>query len=356
MEPPQPKKKEVIMTSQLPVAHEQLLSVRGLPQLPVLMHPLVGENIIERELLPAFHGQQESVGQVIADFRARHSPERTPYRRLYWTKPVRGNSDQVSVYYRHSFGRKKHSMAVGVTRNDPAAIRILIGNQLTGAYMTSIRWEVYEDPGCEELLDMGRFDQWDLLKGVSTGDLRLLAAEGIAPHGNWDFDQMLFEKTCSVCGSIIKVNGFAFNIDSAVCAKCGNRPCMASWIHGHFDVSRDHDDKHAWLHLLEWMSHVGASFGQIRKDAEDVGGNFLKGLFQKTLIAQAMDPATADHVRGFFASNTTIDFEMYRRASEQLKPALLGEIPFTDEHRIAADFVLKATELLRVRHLTTNVR
>ena len=78
---------------------------------------------------------------------------------------------------------------------DLAAAKTLIGNQIAGAYMTSIRWDLCEDRDGEEPIEIGRFDMWDLLRDVSPDDVDRLVKAGKGPLlDRWDFDGMFLAR------------------------------------------------------------------------------------------------------------------------------------------------------------------
>ena len=302
-------------------------------------------------------GRYTDAETAMVAFRDEHAPERQPNYRAYFTERTR---DKNKVRLRYLWGREpRRTWVIGVTHNSPEAVRILIGNNLANCWMGSgIRWELYEDRECENLLEMGRIDQWDLLRGITPIQLEALAEKGIRPTGKWNFDGLMWDRKCSLCGTEISLNAYLFNIDSAVCEQCGNRPFLAPSLHQWLDDEERHPvwrerPEEVTLHILGWMSHVGSTFGEVRRDAEDVDGQRIKSLAEKSLIWEATDRNSKDRVRALVETNTSINFEMYSGACALLRQAMMGEVPFKEEHRIAADFVAKATELVLVRQLST---
>jgi len=143
-----------------------LTSYGQLPQLAVQMHPIVGCGLDESHLMMTGFKTCASAEEAMVKFREEHSPEQAPFRRCYWltsTKDGRG-----VLRYVVAIEPRRVVRFVGITENDLDAARLLIGNSLAGVYIPyGIRWELYEDEELEEPIDMGRFDQWDLLKDVS---------------------------------------------------------------------------------------------------------------------------------------------------------------------------------------------
>lgn len=330
----------------------QLVHIPELPQLPVLMHPIVGKGLVETDLI--MRGRYESPEQAMAAWRADHPAERMPYRCIFTTKPI--NKNDVSVHFWLDF-EGKHKQLVGKTLNDPAAVKILIANSRVNHYMSSIRWEIYTDRHCDNLMDMGRYDQWDFLLGIEPQQLRQLKLKGVVPTGNWDFDRHMWTRQCEICNENVVVNMALFNIDSVVCAKCGNRPFLAPDLHRGLDAwenwgnDSDHMQK-AIAHALDWMAGVNANFGQVRKNVGDNGR--VKRLWQKAFVGRVLGPEGEKEIKGLFENKVGLDFTMFKACCEKMDKALTGAEPFQEEHKIAIDFVLRTAELLRVRRLTTS--
>jgi hypothetical protein len=320
------------------------------------MHPLVGTGLVENRLIIA-HGKFSSPEEAMADWRNHYAAERSPFRCMFYMEPHKGDKRKANVLFRTSFQSSRHVKVVGTTDNDPIAARLLVANSRAGRCMTSIRWELYGDRKCEDLLDMGRFDQWDLLKDISPEQMEQLAARNIVPHGNWDFDKLLWERTCSICGAKVMVNYHIFSIDSVVCAGCGNRPFLAPDLHRMIEgVSELGGSEQAMtLHALHWLSGVGAAFKEVRKDVSDPDGRKVRQLAERSLIWRATDRTTENEVRALIEKNTQLDFGMYQAACARVRKALCGDEVFREEHQIAAQFVLQATELVRVRQLATSI-
>ncbi len=333
----------------------ELVVIPPLPQLPVQMHPLVGTGLVKSELEPIYP-HCHTAEQAMAYWRSLHSAERAPYRCLFWMQPQGKTGETAIVRFLLDFNGK-HQRLVGKTLNDPDAAKILIANWRAGRLCTSVRWELYADRECEDLLDMGRFDQWDLLSGISEEKLQTLAARGVAPAGDWDFDKMLWGKKCSICGKQVSVNFHLYSIDSVVCAECHNRPFLADDLHHYLDEADRSGDRefsdYAAMHSLHWLASAGAGFDQVRKDLEDVRGARLRRLWNQSTMMKALQPGSENQVRALLESKTSLSFELYQACCAKMEKALSGEEPFSEEHRIAIDFVLRTTELLRVRQLAT---
>ncbi len=335
--------------------NQQLISFPPLPQLPVqMLSSYVGTGLIERDLIPRY--PQFNPEQAMAYWRSLHTAERAPFRCLFWMEPQGKTGKTAIVRFLYDFEGKRQQV-VGKTLNDPDAVKLLIANSRAGSFLTSIRWELYADRQCEDLIDMGRYDQWDFLSGIDESKLESLKTRGITPTGNWDFDNMFWPKNCNVCGASVSVNFHLYNIDSVTCQKCANRPYLSSSIHRYLDDVEGMNDlemtEYAIRHTLGWMSDVNAKFGNVRRSIEDIGGERIENLWKSTPMARILGSAGDDRFRSLLETNTGLDFGMFKACCDKMQKALSGAEPFREEHKIAIDFVLRTVELLRVRQLTT---
>lgn len=335
-----------------------LTLITGMPQLPALIHPVFGENLNEPALILAYGDRWGSAEDGMREWYQSHRPEQMPFRACYVTEPVGKKDGRVNVYFVPTFERDCQLEPIGQTVNDPLAVRILIANSRAGSFMSGIRWEVWNDREMTDLADIGGFTQWHLLGGSSAEELHRLASLGVAPSGNWDFYSLLMDRQCQVCGRLVGVNYHLFDIDSAECEQCGNRPFLSNALHGQLDHLLDLGDRRMFgdfsLRALGWMSRVRAAFQNVRKDGDDVGGKLLEGhLWPQTLIASATDPKSAERVRSTI-EGVGGNFEMFRTGAEALRYALLGHKPFDEQTRIIAEFVVATAKLVRQKRLATN--
>lgn len=331
---------------------EHQLVPSSLPALPVQMHSLTGSNLVQEHLILRYYNAT-TAEEAMSIFRSLHSAERCRHRSLFYMEP---HGDMAKVYFMIDFeGRRRQ---IGRTVNDPRAAQLLIGNWRQGRYMTGVNWELYVDSNCDDLIEMGRFDQYDLLKGIDGAKLEELTASSIKPCGNWDFDGMLWPRQCSVCGTTISINGHFYNIDSAVCAQCGNRPFLAPNIHDLLDISQEagyEERERMILHAFRWMGGVRAQIGQVRSSIEDRGER-LRLVWGETIMGRALNSASVHFVRALLESNTQTNFDVFQACCEKVEKALTGEEPFREEHQIALDLAVRTTELIRVRLLATQVQ
>ena len=329
----------------------KLVPIPPLPNLPIVMHPIAGSGLVETKLkfCRPFSGTPP---EAMAAWRMRHRAEQSPYRALFWMK---ARDTSATVYFlRDLEGKRLH--AIGRTINNPDAARILIANACAGRYLTPVRWELYADRACEDLLGIGRFDQWDFLADIPEEKLREFAERRVMPTGNWDFDHMLWPCACSVCGAAVSVNDRLFNIDSAVCAACGNRPYLAPSVHELLDGiggGTDAESERVLLHVFDWLAHATARFGEVRRDLDDGGGVRLKAFWEKTAMARALAAGRERPIGTALERTTGFILDLYCGCVEKSLRALSGEEPFNEEHRITAEFVGRTTELFRIRQLTT---
>ena len=247
-----------------------------LPTLPVKIGSLDGVNVDRSALKPLRPGMNGE--RAIAQLRSRFAPEKSAFRRHYYLKP---SKDGYTVMYAWNLSRPRTDIAVGqVAGDDLTAIRLLIGNQLASHYLTSIRWELYEDRDGEELIAMGRFDAWSLLQSVSQADLERLAAKGIAPDlEHWDFDNVFYGRACPGCGGQMAVNVLAYNIDSARCAACGKRPFLSELVNGKMRLALPSVTAEycAQVSPTETMLDVVSYLGHLDASISDVAGETASG-------------------------------------------------------------------------------
>ncbi len=335
--------------------NQQLISFPPLPQLPIQMLPsYVGTGLVERDLIP--RDPRLTPEQAMAKWRSEHTAERAPFRCLFWMEPQGKTGKTAVVRFLYDFDGKRQQI-VGKTLNDPDAAKLLIANSRAGSWLTGARWELYADRQCEDLIDMGRYDQWSFLAGIDEGKLESLKTRGIAPTGNWDFDHMFWSTNCNVCGASVSINMHLYNIDSVTCQKCANRPYLSSSIHHYLDGVEGMNDpemtEYAIRHTLSWMGGVNARFGNVRKNIEDIGGERIEGLWKSTPMARILEPMGDSRFQRLLETNTGLDFSIFKACCDKMQKALSGTEPFREEHKIAIDFVLRTVELLRVRQLTT---
>lgn len=250
-------------------------SENRLPKLPVVIGSLDGENLNLSSL--RLHPGIASSEQAIFDFRQTHAPEKLPHFRRYYLQPqIRGGRPTGNHVLRYVWNTKrpKTDVTVGVVHGENLAeARVLIGNQIAGAYMSPIRWDLCEDRDGSEPIDIGRFDVWSLLKDVTEADLENLSRAGVTPDvGRWDFDKIFMDQTCPGCNMKVSVNMYAYNIDSAKCVQCGIRPFLSRalvphlkyYLPGATRLTLDADD--GLMHYVEWLGGVDASVSDLHPE------------------------------------------------------------------------------------------
>ncbi|MBI5077544.1 hypothetical protein HZB94_04150 [Candidatus Falkowbacteria bacterium] len=324
----------------------------GLPQLPVRMPPLEGENLEPSALM--LHPGYKSAEGAIVDFRLNHAPESLKWYRRYYLKPhqLAGRpTGKQSLRYMWNLRNPATDRTVGMIEGDDlAAAQILIGNGVAGAYMSPIRWELCEDRDGEEPIAIGRFDPWSLLQNVSSSDIERLAPRGILPNSKkWDFDLMYIGRVCPACGTMVTINMFAFSIDSAKCAKCGTRPflsrALGSMLHFYLPTVTGESEQGletdlALLHAIQWMGGVNAAAAELHK--EELPDQFtphlvLKGLLKKSQLLAATEgggltlaPRLVEHFES--SSNGRSMMEVAVGAANSLAGAIEAGGPFTKVH------------------------
>ena len=271
--------------------------VASLPQLPVVLpHPLEGDNVSHEALVLC--GKSASAEQAVANFRANHAPENSKFFRRYYLRPLmRGGMSTGSYGIKYVWNTEDPitDQTVGVIKGqDLAAAKTLIGNQIAGAYMTSIRWDLCEDRDGEEPIEIGRFDMWDLLRDVSPDDVDRLVKAGKGPLlDRWDFDGMFLARECPRCHASITVNMLAYNIDSAKCNACGARPFLSGALASNLrraSIAVTGQGEHMvepgklLLSMVRWLGGVNAETRDL-EISELAGGMTPQNVFEKLLDA-----------------------------------------------------------------------
>lgn len=349
------------MTGSIVVGAEQRL-----PQIAVALPPLEGQNLRTSALV--LRSDVRSAADAIAQFRQRYAPESLQWYRRYYLAPgaVRGGVRRYALRYAWNMERPKSDRTVGVIEGDDlAAARVLIGNELAGALMTPIRWELCEDRDGEDPIAIGRYDPWSLLRGVTEDDIGRLAAVGIAPQiDRWDFDHLYWARTCPGCGAHVTVNLYAFNVDSAECVRCGIRPFLSQALGRSLRYAVSVTGAGAalirpdecLLGTVSWMGSVGAGVANLHREELPDGytphGALLRLLGRSRLLGT--DPAASpinDDVRALVQRMP--DGATMLPTLEGAASTIIGAIerggPFTATH--AAMVELLETAAREVRQL-----
>ncbi|MBI4434485.1 hypothetical protein HY635_01545 [Candidatus Uhrbacteria bacterium] len=147
-------------------------------------------------------------------------------RKVYWVEHRRGQTilRQVLNLARTT---KREDKLVGMVRGEPDldVVRLAIAAANARQILTGVRWEVYGDFACTQLLAMGRFDHFDLLHAVDPEKLRHLYGSGTIPCSanpdDWDFDGFLLTHRCPQCQAVYGKDLLIFLPGWMRCARCG---------------------------------------------------------------------------------------------------------------------------------------
>lgn len=337
-----------------------------LPTLPLQMVPIVGTGLKQEKLIVCnTQDARKSPEELMAQFRQEHSPERCErFRVCLWVMPVLKGTEAIVRFIPDWHTKKERFPLVGKTANNLEAIKILVGNKYAGRFMSAYaRWELFEDPKANELIDMGRWDQWDLLKGVSKADIDAMPYDR-RPNGNWDFWNMLWATGCPSCPNTVSVNYWIYNIDSVACSACGNRPFLSRAIHaltrgkyykelkgipGH---QKELAERNA--HVLQWIAGVRASAPEVRRDVHDPDGTDVHEIVSQSIISTTLTAAHRGTVKRLVELHTPgITFKMFEESCKIVQRALLGKIEFSTEILATAEWVMKISRQLETKQLTT---
>lgn len=335
--------------------------VPGLPAVPIPLPSIEGENLDPRALMlrPGYRSAEGAVAQ----FRSAHAPESLRWYRRYYLAPgvVRDGVRRYAVRYAWNLERPKTDRTVGIIEGDDiAAARVLIGNGVADAWMTPIRWELCEDRDGENPIAIGRFDAWSLLQDVTPADIARLAAHDLAPQlGRWDFDHLFFERQCPGCGATVRVNMWAFNIDSAQCIRCGIRPFLsqaigASLRHALPSVTgvgdQVADPDRTLLHVVGWMGDVRAATSALHREelpSEHTPLGVLQGLLVRSRALSAgcgggecrLVPAVVERLRGLDGGEQLAVSAL--AATDAIAGVLTNGGQFTEVHAAMARMLLE---------------
>lgn len=332
-----------------------------LPPVPVPLPPIEGANLNPAALMlrPGYRSAEE----VVAQFRQAHAPESLRWYRRYYLAPgvVRDGVRRYAVRYAWNLVRPKTDRTVGIiVGDDVAAARVLIGNGVANAWMTPIRWELCEDRDGEDPIAIGRFDPWSLLQDVTPDDIARLAARDLTPRLDaWDFDQMFMDRRCPGCGLPVRVNLYAFNIDSAQCCRCGIRPFLSHAIGQSLEMALPSvtgvgeqiaDPDRALLRLVGWMGDVRAATSALHQEElppEHTPLSVLQGLLARSRSLSAgcgggecrMVPAVVERLRGLDGGEALAMSAL--AATDAIANVLAKGGQFTEAHAAMARMLLE---------------
>ncbi len=336
---------------------------KHLPELPIPPLPIHGRNLDHGTLMIREPGS--TAEKIVAEYIAAHGPENCAHFRRYYVEPVvmggRGTG-RYRLKYVWNTDEPGTDVTVGILgAEDPAEARILIGNQVARACMPSIAWHLCEDREGENVVEIGRFDPWSLLKDLTPDDLERIKRRGRVPLvEHWDFDLMFLARTCQGCGCEVVVNMFAYSIDSARCINCGTRPFLSKALNrifsgfvsvtgkGGLDTDQEINAQLV-LHAVGWMGQVHAPVRDLRLDSLPPTIT-PKQLFRKLLTEAQLLPKPGK--RADDGDQSLIKVEQFDdslvltagTSYDRILMAIDGDEPLSSLHAKAADFL---RELIR---------
>ncbi len=158
-------------------------------------------------------------------FRQMFSAETVTERFVFW-KETKGNKAIVRLVSDLNRKGKASDKLVGITIDDLSAVKVLIGNFAAGCKLSTVRWELYADFDLSVLLDMGRFDSFDLFEGLDRDKAQSLVRQGIVPTGDWDFDAIITMHQCPKCHQIFDRTSVLYR-PLRSCETCGKEQTFA---------------------------------------------------------------------------------------------------------------------------------
>lgn len=147
-------------------------------------------------------------------------------RKMYWVECRRGQTilRQVLDPKRTT---KREDRLIGMFRGelDLDVIRLSIAAANARQILTGVRWEMYGDFACANLLAMGRFDHFDLLSVIEPARVRAFISAGTVTcnlnPNDWDFDGILLTHRCPQCSRAYGKDVIAFLPGWMDCERCG---------------------------------------------------------------------------------------------------------------------------------------
>lgn len=146
-------------------------------------------------------------------------------RKIYWINESFGRTRLWEVL-KLPRTKKSEDRLIGIFPGGTQleVLRIAIATTNKGRLLTGVRWELYTDFDLTHLLDMGRFDLFDLLG--STENLRELVVSGEAAiDANvraWDFDGIFLTHVCPKCRKVWGVDTLVYIPSCFICEHCGH--------------------------------------------------------------------------------------------------------------------------------------
>jgi RNase P subunit RPR2 len=186
------------------------------------LEPLVSASPVKRDKEDQL---REYCRKLFRAFREVFSAVSVTERYIFWMEQKNG---KTIIRLVKNIGRKSKTddTLVGITLDDISAVKIIIGNFASGCRLSTIRWELYADFDLSVLLDMGRFDSFDLFEGLDREKALFLVRQGVSPSGSWDFDAIIEMHQCPNCRQIFDRTSILYR-PLITCESCGKEPSFA---------------------------------------------------------------------------------------------------------------------------------
>lgn len=171
---------------------------------------------------------REYCRKLFRAFRQVFSAESVTERLVFWREEKNG---RAIVRLAPNMARKSKSddKLIGITVDDLSAMKILIGNFAAGCKLSTTRWELYADFELTAMLDMGRFDGFDLFEDLDRNKALSLARQGVVPTGDWDFDAIMTIHQCPNCHQIFDRTSVLYR-PLRPCETCGKEQDFAQQL------------------------------------------------------------------------------------------------------------------------------
>lgn len=162
---------------------------------------------------------------IAAKFRTIFQSSWCHSRKIYWIDASFGRTRLWEVQ-KLPRSKKSEDRLIGIFPGGAHldVLRIAIATTNKGRILTDVRWELYTDFDLTHLIEMGRFDLFDLL-GSAENLRELVVNEKIAINTNvraWDFDGIFLTHVCPKCQKVWGADTLVYIPSCFTCERCGH--------------------------------------------------------------------------------------------------------------------------------------
>ncbi|MBT5338754.1 hypothetical protein HN858_01545 [Candidatus Falkowbacteria bacterium] len=146
-------------------------------------------------------------------------------RKIYWYD-VRFNRTRLWQITQLNRVSKKQDKLLGIFPGEPDVdvLKLAIAGANIERILTGVRWEIYSDFACNQLVTMGRFDVIDLVPADRSKLEQLFRSNHVGVKSSikdWDFDGIFRTHICPKCQKAYSQDLLMFIPDWMHCSSCG---------------------------------------------------------------------------------------------------------------------------------------